>query len=125
VSNNIVQQRAKVYFRKSAQSEAKVNLGTISQCEQAFFSKRGKYSQSFSEIGYSLPGKMQYTYYLTPKEKLPKSSLLKLPKDIKPFTGKDSFMAVAVGKIGDEMKLDVWTMSEDGKLDNLVNGAAQ
>ena len=78
------------YQCKAMQSEAKINLGGIRVCQEAYFAQYNKYGTNFAGIGFVPKGSVKYSYTTTGNT--------------------EGFTATATGQIGN-IAGDVWTMT--------------
>jgi len=107
------------------QAEAKTNLRAICVSQKSYYAGRSRFAKTFAEIHFDLPSGFDfyYTYYMGDQvlapNRAPKSEL---PRGVETYVKDQSFKAAAVGHIGKNGALDVWTIDETFKLTNVTNG---
>jgi type II secretory pathway pseudopilin PulG len=108
---------------RAKQSEAKVTLKAIYTAETAYFAEHGTYAPTFEAIGFRPEEGNRYSYYLGdaaisgsagPKERPAAAAV-----------SQKAFKAVAVGNLDADATLDVWTIDQDGDLQNSANDVEQ
>jgi len=90
------------YQCKARQSEAKTALGTVRTLQEAYYAEYGGYGSTASNIGFAMKGT---TEYQTPTISANSSG----------------YTATILGKAGDTMAGDRWTMNSSGVLTNASN----
>ena len=88
------------YQCKAKQSEAKSLLGDLRKAEEAYFAEYDSYSTSQGAVGFEAKGDTRYTIVVNPART-------------------NAFTATATATINGET--DVWTMNEQGTLNNSDN----
>jgi hypothetical protein len=104
------------YQAKAQQSEAKIHLTALLAVEKAWQVETGSYTNDLGKLDLDLSGLKRYRIGFANTDP-------ELAKHCENCTaGKDAFKAVAVGKIGADDRLDVWTIDQDRQLVNQVDG---
>ena len=88
---------------KSKQSEAKQLLKQIYTMERAYRQETGSYSLDLNTIGVEIMAGNRYAYVVTSTD----------------LTA--NFLCTATGNLDDDAVEDVWTIDQDGTLDNTTN----
>jgi type IV pilus assembly protein PilA len=121
---------------RSKQSEAKGNLKALYVAEEAYRESTKTYSGDLARIGFSARGGRHYLFGF-----LPITSASQLSDASSPLVGRlkgeemqrllaravarpTAFTAFAVANIDSDETLDVWTISQDSVLTNLVSDCA-
>lgn len=127
------------YKAKAYQAEVAMNLASLHTAQQVYFAQNGQYSTvlngengvGWKPAGYKGGGKDEsfyYTYgfntpdaqegvhYFTGKLNAPKDSLA--PSQ----ASGEGFVASAAGDVMGKNKMDVWTINESRKIENVQNG---
>lgn len=104
------------YQAKAQQSEAKIALMTVYASEKAYMVEYGAFNPDLAAVGIDPKsfGRYQIGFAQSGPE------FAKNCADC--VASGTSFKAVAFGNIGSEGRLDVWTIDQDGKLVNVVDG---
>jgi type IV pilus assembly protein PilA len=111
---------------KAKQSEARQNLAMIYTEQAGYRAEHDRYASDFDEIQWKPAGTTRYAYFLPGQALQPRiGGPFELPADVKPYAGKNGFMAVAVGNVDNDATLDVWVITEQKELKNLVNDTMQ
>ena len=114
------------YQARARQSEAKVSLKAVYSSAKAAQATTGNYPTTFDAIQWFPDGDARYSYFLgadaIPAAKDPVS----LPPGISATADNpESFRAVAAGNIDGDETLDIWSIDQTGKLQNVVNDVDQ
>jgi type IV pilus assembly protein PilA len=121
------------YVAKSRQAEAQMNLGGVYTDEMAYFSGNDTYSDSFNNIGFGLAGGSKYYDYTitapgdwgstswiglhgSPGAGPPIGTVLNL--NALPGASVASFTCIAAGNIDNDPEYDVWSIGQNGSLNN-------
>lgn len=112
------------FLDKGKQSEAKQNLGAIWTTQAFYFEQNSRYATSFQELGWDpeYMGPTKYAYFLGADSIQPvKGGPFALPGGISTTMTSEGYTALAVSNIDRDDTLDVWAISENKHLRNLVN----
>lgn len=127
------------YKAKAYQAEVAMNLASLHTAQQVYFAQNGHYATvlngenglGWKPAGYQGGGKQEgffYTYgfntpdaqegvhYFTGKLQAPKDALGKTQ------ASGESFVAAAAADVMGKGKMDVWTINQDRKIENIQNG---
>jgi type IV pilus assembly protein PilA len=130
------------YLAKTRQAEAEANLGGVLLNEQAYYSEFDTYSDSFSEIGFGLAGTSKFYDFTvtapvgsswpsgswmgkhgTPGDGPPTGTALHY--NTPPGASASAFTCIAVGNIDNDDAQDVWSINQDGIMNNDYNDVFQ
>jgi hypothetical protein len=104
------------YQAKAQQSEAKIHLTALLAGEKAWQTETASYTSDLGNLGLDPSSLTRYKIgFANTDPELAEHC----PSCV---AGKDAFKAVAVGRIGSDKRLDVWTIDQDRQLTNLVDG---
>ncbi len=108
---------------KAKQSEAKQNLGMIFTEQEAYRAEHDQYASTFDQLEWTPEGTTRYAYFLPGQTLQPRiGGPFELPPDVEPpYAGKDGFKVVAVGNVDNDRGPDVWVITEQRQLKNLVD----
>lgn len=105
------------YQAKAQQSEAKISLTALLAGEKAWRAEYATYTSELDRLGLDPASLTRYKIgFASTDPELAEHC----PGCV---AGKDTFKAVAVGRIGSDQRLDVWTIDQDRQLINLVDGS--
>jgi Tfp pilus assembly protein PilE len=104
------------YQVKAEQSEAKTQLAAIYTAEKSVMSEKGAFSSDLHSLGIDFDGSLRYRVGFTSSS----PDFAQYCSDC--IVNEKSFKAVAIGKIGSEGKMDVWTIDQDRNLLNTIDG---
>jgi len=104
------------YQAKAQQTEAKILLAALLAGEKAWQVEYGSYTSDLEKLDLDLSGRQRYRIGFANTD----PEFAKYCEDC--TAGKDTFKAVAVGAIGPDKRLDVWTIDQDRMLVNHVDG---
>jgi type IV pilus assembly protein PilA len=121
------------YVAKTRQAEAEANLGGVYTNEMAYYTENDGYSDSFSNIGFGLVGGAKYYDYTvaSPADWGPTSWIgfsgspgagpptgTMIYCDTPPGATDSAFTGIAVGNVDKDAAFDVWSINQDGILNN-------
>ncbi len=127
------------YKAKAYQAEVAMNLASLHTAQQAYFAQHGKYTtvlngenglnwkpagyqgggggeNFYYTYGFNVPGAQEGVHYFTGKLQAPKESLGQT------FANNTNFAAGAAADVTGNKKIDVWQVSENRKIENVVKG---
>jgi type IV pilus assembly protein PilA len=121
------------YVAKSRQAEAQMNLGGVYTDEMAYFSGNDTYSDSFNNIGFGLVGGSKYYDYTitapgdwgptswiglhgSPGAGPPEGTTINL--NSLPGASVSTFTCIATGNVDNDPEYDVWSIDQNGSLNN-------
>ena len=108
------------YMAGREQLEAVGNLREIYTAERGYFQKNRRYTDSFTELGYSPTG--SYTYYLGRSvQEGSAGGTYPLPGSVQTYASETGFKAAAVSNLDDDADMDVWTVDQSGVIMNVFN----
>ena len=109
------------------QSEALVGLGEIHNAESICYQNNSEFCELYSDLTLGFYEDGKYVFFLSPTEFQGKSIEklgLNLPINFQelgtpvPGLTEDGYVAVAIGNIDLDEKLDIWCINQDGKVIN-------
>ncbi len=108
------------YMARGEQQDAVENLRVICKAELDYYQKNKRYTDSFSELGFTPSG--SYTYYLG-KSVINSGGgkAYPLPASVQTYVNDSGFKAVAVSNLDEDPDLDLWTVDEKGVITNVFN----
>lgn len=108
---------------RAKQSEAKSNLKSIFITAKANSVEQDQMGTTLEEIGWVSMGTTRYTYYFGDSRVEPDQSPTEpLPPMVESYARPDgTFQAVAVGNIDSDDTLDVWVITDENNLENVIN----
>lgn len=109
------------FLAKSKQGEARVNLGEIYVCQQAYFGENGTYAggdNAFNLIGFAArsPLVSKYAFIMDTAEITGPRTPSSLPSGL-PSTA-SSFTAIAAGNIDGDTFIDIWGINDVRDIQN-------
>lgn len=118
------------FSSRAKQSEAKTVLSTIHAAQIMHLEQHGRYGQSFEECSLSADELPEHYIYFMGQDVLrgPETEDLHghaeevlADLELAPTISRTGFLAVAVGNIDGDDELDIWTIDQDGELNNVVS----
>jgi type IV pilus assembly protein PilA len=122
---------------RSKQAECKSNLRAMYTAQKSYFAEKNKYAKTFTELGFTPEKGNRYSYFLSAEEvspvdtaRFPQESAeghgLELSQQhLTPGVSGERLMMACVGNIDNDSVLDVWTVDENGVVENAVNDVTQ
>ena len=129
------------YLAKTRQAEAMTNLEGVFTSEQSFLSETDAYSASFTDIGYQgwrqarsfttirLPHPPDWaaTSWVgksgTPGAGPPEGTIINV--NTPPGASSSTFTCIAAGNVDNDPTYDIWSINQDGVLNNDYNDVIQ
>jgi type IV pilus assembly protein PilA len=122
---------------RSKQSECRMNLKAMYTGQKSYFAEKNAWGKSFEEIGFQPERGNRYSYFLNsdavypvdstrfPKESAEAHGMELTQQHLRPGANGDKLLMACVGNVDNDAVLDVWTIDENGTLDNVVNDVTQ
>jgi type II secretory pathway pseudopilin PulG len=108
------------YQSRAKQEEARASLKAIDLARRTAEAESGQPPVDFTELGFAPPDLRRYAYFYGSEELQPtEGGPFQIPAEL-PGVGDDA-VAFAVADIDSDPALDVWVLSADGRIENVVN----
>ncbi len=104
------------------QAEVKIILDGILDAQREYYKNNGRYASDMVEHNYVVPsGTHYYTAYLGESTQGHEGNKQTPPKWLQTSSNEREFIAIAYGNIDDDALPDVWTVTQDGAIVNVID----